>query len=135
MNSHGESLWCTAQARYGPLIRVQGLQHPPPPLPCSARRQGDEVICSSPTRPVRSTGAFINFLLYAQVAQLDNDGYRNLLIAKAGGKDPFPGKSEMQDFSKVSTVNFNNAIFDIKSLEPLMAQLGLNPKTVRLSVL
>jgi hypothetical protein len=69
------------------------------------------------------------------VAQLDNDGYRNLLIAEAHGKDPFPDRSEMRDLSKLPTVSFNDAIFDIKSLEPLMAQLGLNSKTVRLSLL
>src|SRR6185503_6184798 len=35
---HTETRWCTAQGRFGPALRVAGVQHPAPPLVCQAAR-------------------------------------------------------------------------------------------------
>src|SRR6201999_3425827 len=33
---HDASRWSTAQGRFGPVLRVSGVQHPAPPLVCQA---------------------------------------------------------------------------------------------------
>ena len=35
---HKAGRWCTAQGRFGPPLRVAGVQHPAPPLTCQAAR-------------------------------------------------------------------------------------------------
>src|SRR5262249_23536340 len=39
--------WSTARARYGPPLRVTGVQHPCPPLDCEAARTPEELLVSA----------------------------------------------------------------------------------------
>src|SRR4029453_9680175 len=38
---HDERRWSTARGRFGPPLRVTGIQHPAPGLPCYVRRSRD----------------------------------------------------------------------------------------------
>jgi hypothetical protein len=86
------SRWSTAQARFGPPLRVTGVQHPAPPLDCVVIRLPDLVSVSAPLatpvldgrnlRPNRPRTE-IWTLLYAQVTQVDGGSRRNVLIARA----------------------------------------------------
>src|SRR5947208_14872907 len=45
---HTGSRWCTAQSRFGPMLRVAGVQHPAPPLVCQAARGKSEILVRAP---------------------------------------------------------------------------------------
>jgi hypothetical protein len=88
---HTERIWCTAQARYGHPLRLNGVQHPAPPLKCLVDRtpigmhataqhavgvfNGKDVT----SRPPKTE---IWCMLYAQVSQADRAQNRNLLLAE-----------------------------------------------------
>jgi hypothetical protein len=85
-------LWSTAQGRFGPPLRVTGIQHPAPPLPCQAMRTPTEIVVNAPFAvPVSSGKSYwtdppltqIWALLYAQVTQVDGSEQRNLLLSRA----------------------------------------------------
>jgi hypothetical protein len=99
----GHALWSTAQARYGRALRISGVQYPPPPLTVNVDRRDmrppvppEEVIVAvadlaqtvyngvSLTNPL-SPQTEIWFLLYAQVARVDGQAFRNILLAKKQG--------------------------------------------------
>lgn len=83
--------WSTAQGRFGRPQRVSGLQHPAPTLRCAAQRRRDGITVSAPYampvyQGVEQTPVPPNTelwaLLYTQVAQVDDRGYRNVLLAR-----------------------------------------------------
>jgi hypothetical protein len=45
---HTRSTWSTAQGRFGPPLLVNGVQHPPPPLPVNVKREGKGLTVSAP---------------------------------------------------------------------------------------
>jgi hypothetical protein len=86
--------WSTARARYGPPLRVTGVQHPCPPLDCEAARTPEELLVSAtfatpvfdgrgllPPTPATVLWA----LLYTQVTQVDGADRRNVLIGRKQG--------------------------------------------------
>jgi hypothetical protein len=86
---HDDTRWCTAQGRFGPPLRVTGVQHPPPPLMCQVTRGPDGVDVSAPFatpvldgRSVRpgAPRSDIWVLMYTQVLQLDGQAWRNVLL-------------------------------------------------------
>ena len=88
---HTEKIWSTAEGRWGHPIRLNGVQHPAPPLKCLVERtpkvlsttaqyaiavfNGRDVTSEPPKTEIWS-------LLYAQVKQADDTGYRNILLAE-----------------------------------------------------
>jgi hypothetical protein len=94
--------WSTGQARFGRPLRVAGVQHPAPPLVCSAGRvaQAEEtgVLASAPlATSVTSDGTLLRirqepgntpmyFLLYAQARQADSLAWRNILLLTRRGE-------------------------------------------------
>jgi hypothetical protein len=91
---HDATRWSTAQARFGPSLRVTGVQHPAPPLDCAVRRLPEEVVVSAPLATPVLNGRNLRpnkprteiwALLYAQVTQMDGESRRNVLIARALG--------------------------------------------------
>jgi hypothetical protein len=92
---HADERWCTAHGRWGPSLRLTGMQHPPPPLSCEAAlsRQGEArgVLVAAPFaipvlngRPIqpRQPRTRLWALLYARVSQADGKSFRNLLILR-----------------------------------------------------
>jgi hypothetical protein len=86
--------WTTAQARYGPALRVAGVQHPAPPLTCTAMRTADGVLAGSAyANPVFAGRSMLPptpatqiwFLLYTQVVQADGKDHRNILLGRRRG--------------------------------------------------
>jgi hypothetical protein len=86
--------WSTAQARFGPALRVTGVQHPAPILLCQAFRTPDQVVASAayatpvcdgrnmrPKPPATDLWA----VLYAQVTQADGADHRNILLGRKRG--------------------------------------------------
>lgn len=81
--------WSTAQGRFGPPLRVAGVQHPAPPLLCQVSSLPATVSVNAsfatpvfagrnllPPNPVTQLWA----LLYAQVTQADGLSERNVLL-------------------------------------------------------
>jgi hypothetical protein len=81
--------WSTAQARFGPPLRVAGVQHPAPPLLCLVSSQPTKIGVTAPyATPVfagrnllpRIPRTQLCALLYAQVTQADGASQRNVLL-------------------------------------------------------
>ena len=90
---HAEG-WSTARARFGPALRVTGVQHPNPTLPCQGYRAPDGVASSAeyatPVFGGRSLlpsppATLMWLLLYAQAMQADGQDRRNILIGRKPG--------------------------------------------------
>jgi hypothetical protein len=88
---HTETRWCTAQGRFGPMLRVAGVQHPPPPLVCQPARSKTAILLRAPFATAVWNGA--NYrprvpvtdlwgLLYARVPQTDGAAWRNILLTR-----------------------------------------------------
>jgi hypothetical protein len=83
--------WSTAQARYGLVQRVTGVQHPTPSLTCSILRIPDHIRISAPFARAAAGGRVIRSepprselwaLLYVQVQLADRSDWRNILIGR-----------------------------------------------------
>lgn len=83
--------WSTAKARFGPALRVTGVQHPVPFLSCQVMRTADSIIASTSfAAPVfngrnllpRKPATELWILLYAQVTQVDGKDHRNVLLSR-----------------------------------------------------
>ena len=83
--------WSTAQGRFGRPLRATGVQHPAPPLACTAQRLGIGIIASAPyalpvfegvSRLPNPPNTEMWLVLYAQVAQVDGQDYRNVLLGR-----------------------------------------------------
>ena len=86
--------WSTARARFGPPLRVTGVQHPAPTLACQAFRAQEALLASalhaSPVHEGRNLtprvpATIIWLLLYAQVVQADGLDRRNILLGRRRG--------------------------------------------------
>ncbi len=107
---HTDERWSTAHGRFGPPLRVCGVQHPPPPLVCQAARGPEEIrvraAFATPVqdgRHVRSPLPKTELwaLLYARVEQADAAAWRNLLLLRTALRAPIdnpqlPPPSEAQ---------------------------------------
>ena len=81
--------WSTAQGRFGPKLRVAGMQHPAPPLLPLVSSLPAEIIVAAPyATPVFSGRNLLPArprtqlwaLLYGQVTQADGSSQRNILL-------------------------------------------------------
>ena len=100
---HTAARWSTAQGRYGPMLRVAGVQHPAPPLICQAARVKSDILVKAPYATPTFNGANVRppvphtdlwAVLYARVRQADGTAWRNVLLvqtqlfAPPAGNDP-----------------------------------------------
>jgi hypothetical protein len=129
--------WSTAQGRFGPPLRVTGIQHPAPPLPCQAMRTPAKIVVNAPFAvPVSNGQSYwtdppstqIWALLYAQVTQVDGSQQRNVLLGRARAN------ITDQQFRGRSGAVYGFAIWDQADIAVRLAQLGL-PQESGLSVL
>jgi hypothetical protein len=120
--------WSTAQGRFGAALRVAGLQHPVPTLPCSVRRLTTGIVASAPyadavfqgvsMRP-RSPATRMWVLLYAQVRQADATAWRNVLL----GRKPAPPRG--RDDKLVPIALYGVASWNEFEVESLLLTIGL----------
>ena len=120
-------VWSTAQGRFGPALRVTGVQHPSPTLTCNVRRTVDGIVASAeyampvfegrklqPKLPETEMWA----LLYAQVVQLDGADHRNVLLGHQPARPRYDHKLEFQSAGLVGFAGWTQ--FEIeKALEAL----------------
>ncbi len=100
---HTDTRWSTAQGRFGPMLRVAGVQHPAPPLVCQAARNATGVHVQAPFATPVFNGANLRpqlpntalwAILYARVRQADGNAWRNIVLAQTqlfalrAGNDP-----------------------------------------------
>ena len=94
---HDNRRWSTARGRFGPALRVTGVQHPAPPLPCYVNRTDKLVETSAPFAEVLDGDGIdrfslpnteIWFLLYAQVREASATSWRNVLLKRQQGRAP-----------------------------------------------
>jgi len=83
--------WSTARGRFGPPLRVTGVQHPSPTLSCQAFRTPGGILASAPfVTPVfegrsllpSAPATTVWVVLYAQVTQADGADRRNILLSR-----------------------------------------------------
>jgi hypothetical protein len=93
---HGRN-WSTAQGRFGPPLRVAGVQHPAPPLLCQVSSLPADIIVTAPfATPVFAGRNLLPLpprtqlwaLLYGQVTQADGASQRNVLLDRRIAFEP-----------------------------------------------
>ena len=128
---HTESRWCTAQGRFGPALRVAGVQHPAPPLVCQAARGKTAVLVRAPyatpvhegrsVRPVLPQTQMWG-LLYARARQADATAWRNVLLRRVQLSAPRLGNDPEGAGARVL---FAEGLFPLDEVRRELAQLGL----------
>jgi len=139
---HTESRWCTAQGRFGPPLRVAGVQHPAPPLVCYAARGEHAIRVRAPfatpvlngrnVRPMFPKTAIWG-LLYARIRQTDAESWRNLLLARTQMFPPRPILGNDVPESDGRLV-FGEGTFPTSEVADVLRRLGL-PEDVPLTAL
>jgi hypothetical protein len=88
------TLWSTAQGRFGRPLRAAGIQHPPPQLVCTVWRNQAGITVTAPYATTLLAGqpaidllrgdpqTALWFMLYAQVTQIDGQAHRNVLLTR-----------------------------------------------------
>jgi hypothetical protein len=89
---HTDRIWSTAQGRFGHPTRVNGVQHPAPPLKCLLNRTSAGISVTVPYALALFNGRNVTSkppkteiwcMLYAQVKQADAKQNRNILLSEA----------------------------------------------------
>ena len=121
--------WSTAQGRFGPPLRVAGVQHPAPPLLCEVNSQPTTVTVSAPYATPVFTGrnllpavprSRLWALLYTQVTQADGASQRNVLLDRI--RLTPDGLHELQLMPGIVGATWSRA-----PIEELLASLALPP--------
>jgi hypothetical protein len=130
---HNQERWCTAHGRWGPPLRVTGVQHPAPPLVCQVVRTQDRIEVRAPFAtpvlngmqmrpPLPLTDMWI--LLYAQVLQADGAAWRNVLLSRQRAEQIRDDANP--DFPRPQTVlEFATTAFPQSSVDAVLGTLGL----------
>ena len=128
---HTASRWSTAQGRFGPVLRIAGVQHPAPPLVCQAGRDKTGILVQAPFATPVLNGANLRAfvpqtdlwaLLYARVRQADGAAWRNVLLARRQLFAPQAGNDPQRTGVPVL---FGEAVFDPDTVTNGLQQLGL----------
>jgi len=137
---HNASRWSTAQGRFGPALRVAGVQHPPPPLVCQAARGADGIRVRAPFASSVLNGVDLRAflprtdlwaILYARVRQADGAAYRNVLLARKQLLAPDPQLDPaVFEFAK----RFGEGLFEAEATAAALRLFGL-PSDEALTVL
>jgi hypothetical protein len=88
---HTNTIWCTAQGRFGHPAKVNGVQHPAPPLKCLVERTNQGISVTAQYAQAVFNGKNVTMkpprteiwcMLYAQVMQADGKTNRNILLSE-----------------------------------------------------
>ena len=129
--------WSTARARFGPPLRVTGVQHPAPTLTCQTFRTPAGILATAPfATPVHhgrslmpsTPASAIWIVLYAQVVQADGADRRNILLSRKEAR--YRRKDEVQS----SVKHAGDARWSQDEIEAALTAMGL-PRTSSLSSL
>lgn len=130
---HTDSRWSTAQGRFGPPLRVSGVQHPAPPLVCQAART-EKVIrvraaFATPVYKGRNVRPLFPKtvmwgVLYARVQQMDGVSWRNLALTRTELQPPLALLANAAPESNAALL-YGEGEFEIGSLHNLLRLVGL----------
>ena len=130
--------WSTAQARFGPPMILEGVQHPAPALPIDVFRDSvfeQYVVSSAFARPVKDGVTYMPLLpateiwivAYARVARADGETWQNIKLS-ARRATPARGQRRVRS-SHVGGARQGEARFTEVNLKALLAAFGLPPDT------
>ena len=132
---HAGARWSTAQGRFGPALRVAGVQHPPPPLVCQALRTASEIRVRAPfatpvqdgrhVRPPEGPKTRLWGLLYARVQQADAAAWRNLVLMRVPLRPP-PGDLAERHPETAGPLLHGEGQFALAELHALLDRHGLD---------
>lgn len=125
--------WSTAQARFGPALRVTGMQHPAPNLPCEVVRTAEGIVASAAcaraviegndvTQEPPATEVWV--MLYTQVVQVDGKDSRNVLLARSKVDHPRQVDVTGRPFTS-SFAPHGRAVWSQDEIVVLLSELGL----------
>jgi len=136
---HGAGRWSTAQGRFGPPLRVAGVQHPAPSLPCAAAYRvdvemppaggqaggagGEAVIeATAPLATQASKGqpTSVWFMLYAQAELMDGSRQRRNVLLLRRHADAYVSMEKRAPLAG----GFGVAWFPRKDVRGALADLG-----------
>ncbi len=132
---HTESRWSTAQGRFGPALRISGVQHPAPPLVCQTARSKTGILVRAPHATPVHDGRSIRpvipktqlwGLLYARARQADGAAWRNVLLARVQLFAPRLGNDPLGAGARVLHAE---GVFALDEVGRVLAQFGLPPET------
>jgi len=133
---HAGARWSTAQGRFGPALRVAGVQHPPPPLVCQARRTDTGILVRAPfatpvqdgrhVRPPEGPKTRLWGLLYARVQQADGAAWRNLVLMRVPLRPPQGDLAERHPETS-GPLLYGEGQFASAQLHSLLDRHGLQP--------
>lgn len=133
--------WCTAQSRFGPPLRLTGVQHPAPNLPCAAYRPAPvspdlnlDDIAVEATAPLaklsyKTTPTSLWFLLYAQAPLLTNNpnpnqggaqSHQNILLLR----------QHANFYKEISLSGYGIAQFKRKAVQAALHKVGFKSTSV-----
>jgi hypothetical protein len=128
---HTTARWSTAQGRFGPALRIAGVQHPAPQLLCQAERNDVRILLRAPfatpfadgknLRPAVPKTAMWG-LLYARVRQTDAASWRNVLLLRTALAVPHAGNNP-DDAGR--PVLYGEGQFDLAAVGGALRTLGL----------
>lgn len=125
-----DKVWTTAQGRFGPPLRVTGVQHPAPQLVCSVKRAPKGISVSAPfalavrNKVISMPGvprSSIWIMLYVQAAQIDRADHRNILLEAVRAN--YSRQSRIADTSPHA-----EAFIALQEFMAPLVALGLDPK-------
>jgi hypothetical protein len=131
---HTGSRWSSAQGRYGPALRIAGVQHPSPPLVCSSARTQFAIRIRAPYATAVHNGRNVRrrfprtsmwAVLYARVQQTDAASWRNLLLART----MMSPRQDLMEFEGDARTLFAEGLFEIVEVQSLLRQMGLPDDT------
>jgi hypothetical protein len=127
---HTDKRWCSAQGRFGPALRVAGVQHPTPPLVCQAARTEFAIRVRAPYATPVHNGRNVRrrfprtsmwAVLYARVRQTDAASWRNLLLDRTR----MSPAEEFLNLEADARTMFAHGLFELVQIQNLLRQLGL----------
>ena len=130
--------WSTASARFGPPLRVTGIQHPAPSLICDAGRSQTAITMNAsyatPTAESRNLlprvpNTELWGLLYAQLAQIDGADHRNVLIGRKRAMPPEQATDIRETGEMIAVAQWKQ-----QEIDPALKSLAV-PRDAPLSVL
>lgn len=131
---HTNSRWSSAQGRFGPPLRVAGVQHPLPSLVCHAARSKHRIRIRAPFATPVHNGRNVRprvphtsmwAVLYARVQQTDAASWRNLLLARA----MMLPVEQLMAIEADARTQFGEGFFEMLEVRELLRKLGLNDDT------
>jgi hypothetical protein len=132
---HTAARWCTAQGRFGPMLRIAGVQHPAPPLVCQAARGKAAILVRAPFATPVIDGANVRprvpvtemwALLYARVPQLDREAWRNVLLTRTRLFPPHAGNDPQDEGARIL---YGEGLIAINEVVNGLRRLGLAADT------